>query len=137
MSKVRFHGTFRVDHGVLTNQGRVIFRRWLDPALEAIAQQAKVEAPVRTGRLRDSIRVSPIRWVGLFKAEGKVEATVPYAVFVHEGTRPHVIRARNAKALHFQMHGRDVFCKSVHHPGTKPNPFMMRAATKVVASRLR
>ena len=97
---------------------------------------AKAEAPVRTGRLRNAIKEAPLSFQG-FKVEGGIEidlADVPYAGYVRWGTRPHVIRARNAKALHFQMGGRDVFCKSVNHPGTKPNYFMERAVGRVARS---
>jgi len=133
----RVRGRFEVNRGVLTGQTRTIFKRWLNPTLDAVTAQAKQEAPVRTGRLRESIHKEPIRWVGFLKAEGKVVADAPYARYVHDGTRPHVIRARRAKALHFYWQGREVFVKSVNHPGTKPNPFMTRAARKVVGWRLR
>jgi hypothetical protein len=56
-----------------------------------------------------------------------------YAMYVEFGTPPHVIEAKNAKALHFKdgaiasslgFSGDDVFLKRVHHPGTAPNPFL-------------
>ncbi len=34
-------------------------------------------------------------------------------------TRPHVIRPRRAKALAFQMGGRQVFARAVNHPGSR------------------
>lgn len=91
---------------------------------------AKREVPVDTGRLRESIHAQRVRTVGRFHLESRVTASAPYARFVHEGTRPHIIRARNAKALHFYWPkvGREVFFKSVSHPGTRANPFLRRAA---------
>lgn len=59
-------------------------------------------------------------------------------IYLDEGTRPHVIRPKNAKVLRFPANhrpgsfpnmlislsgsrsGPDVFAKEVHHPGTKP-----------------
>ena len=51
-----------------------------------------------------------------------------YALFVHEGTKPHDITARNAGSLYFFWpHGPDgpnfYAFRTVHHPGTKPNKF--------------
>ena len=63
-----------------------------------------------------------------------------------EGTRPHIIRPKRAKALRFQkgrympktnpggkfrgpgkvIGGKTVFAKQVHHPGTKPRHFTRR-----------
>jgi len=82
------------------------------------------EAPERTGRLKRSIK-RKVRGT-----KGEVRAEAPYAVFVEKGTRPHIIRPVRARALRFQVGGEIVFAKLVHHPGTKPNPFMRRAAER-------
>jgi hypothetical protein len=79
-------------------------------------------APWRTGRLAGSI----VKEVG--SGEAVVEALAPYAVFVDQGTRPHEIRPANASVLAFEAGGRMVFTPLVRHPGSKPNPFMERAA---------
>lgn len=103
-----------------------------------IETEAKVLVPVRTGELRRSIHANRPRQVGRWRVEARVTASAPYARYVHEGTRPHIIRARNAKALHFYWPylGRDVFFKSVHHPGTGKTPFL-KAAANTVAKRHR
>ena len=49
-------------------------------------------------------------------------------MYVVEGTAPHEIRPVNASVLAFAVGGRMVFTSLVRHPGTKPNPFMERAA---------
>lgn len=79
-------------------------------------------APVRTGALRDSIQK--------FETEDgvKVGPTAPYAVFVEEGTAPHMIYPVNARCLAFMAGGRMVFTAYVSHPGTKPQPFVRYAA---------
>ncbi len=43
-----------------------------------------------------------------------------YARILHDGgtTRAHIIQAKNAKALAFQMNGQTVFRRLVHHPGS-------------------
>src|SRR5665647_1507564 len=63
-------------------------------------------------------------------SEGKVSVKplAFYALFVEKGTAPHIIRPVNASCLAFHggMLGGMVFTKLVHHPGTKPNPFIQR-----------
>jgi HK97 gp10 family phage protein len=52
----------------------------------------------------------------------------PYAAYVEFGTAPHEIRPKNPDGvLRFQINGRWVFAKVVHHPGTKPEPFVRPA----------
>lgn len=61
--------------------------------------------------------------------EGKVAtgADTPYAKYVELGTAAHDIVPTKAKALAFMLDGKQVFAKSVHHPGTKGQLFMRRA----------
>lgn len=85
--------------------------------------KAEMEArvPVRTGRLRQSIQV---------RTSGKnitVGPDTPYAAFVEFGTKPHVIEAKNKKALAFMVGGRAVVVKKVNHPGTKAQPYVRPA----------
>ena len=46
--------------------------------------------------------------------------------WLREGTKPHDIVAVNASALHFEVKGNEVFARSVHHPGTRPNDWESR-----------
>lgn len=79
-------------------------------------------APVKTGYLASTV----------FKEVSDREATVgvaaSYAKFVVEGTAPHEIRPINGGVLAFEVAGKLIFTPLVHHPGTKPNPFMDNAA---------
>lgn len=59
--------------------------------------------------------------------QGVVRCDHPAVRFVLDGTRPHIIRPRRAKALRFQMGGRTVFAKYVRHPGTRANNFLAAA----------
>ena len=79
-------------------------------------------APWRTGKLAGSI-VKEVTDGG-----AEIQALAPYAVFVEKGTAPHEIRPVSASILAFEARGRMVFTPIVRHPGTRPNPFMERAA---------
>ncbi|MCW4048054.1 MAG: hypothetical protein NWE99_10940 [Candidatus Bathyarchaeota archaeon] len=80
-------------------------------------------APYRTGRLADSIVKD------VYGDEARIMALATYAVFVEKGTAPHEIRPVNASVLRFETVGGEiVFTRLVRHPGTRPNPFMERAA---------
>jgi hypothetical protein len=48
-----------------------------------------------------------------------------YAPYVELGTGPHIIEAKNAKVLANPKTGQ-IFGRTVHHPGTKANPFLER-----------
>lgn len=52
----------------------------------------------------------------------------PVGRYVVEGTRAHIIAPRDKKALFWEGARHPV--REVHHPGTKANPFMQRAADK-------
>lgn len=51
-----------------------------------------------------------------------------YGAFVRGGTRPHEIRARLKKTLHFFVGNEEFFPTKVNHPGTEPNPYHIRVA---------
>lgn len=54
---------------------------------------------------------------------GQVHTDDPVASYIEHGTRPHVIRPKDAAALHFFIGPREIFATEVHHPGTEPHPF--------------
>lgn len=90
--------------------------------------KAFFEAPWKTGKLAGSI----VKDVG--QGEASIQALAPYAVYVVKGTAPHEIRPVNASCLAFKAAGGGmVFTRLVRHPGTKPNPFMQRAADETLA----
>lgn len=100
-------------------------RRLLEKAADFAEETMKKKAPKRTGRLRRSIR----KRVGRFEAE--IGPTVPYAVYVEYGTRPHIIRPVRARALRFEVEGEVVFARLVRHPGTKPQRFIRETAEEL------
>lgn len=85
------------------------------------------KGPPRTGRghLKTSVvkRIYP-NATGNILMEVQVGSSHPIALIHHEGTAPHVILPRNARALRFIADGRVVFAMIVHHPGTNPNRYL-------------
>lgn len=93
-------------------------REWADKT----ADLGKVMVPVRTGRLRGSIKR---------KNATQKRATVSAhytAFFVDAGTKRHEIVPKRSSGLVFAAGGRTVFAKKVDHPGSRPQPFRQRAA---------
>lgn len=92
-----------------------------------VVRFAKEEAPVgKTGDLRSQIRVEQSRDVsGRFSTGYDVVSNADYSVYVHEGTRPHKITGN--PLLAFMWRGSLVIVRSVNHPGTRANRFMVRA----------
>lgn len=95
---------------------------------------AKRYVRVHTGRLQGTIR----------KRRGKgsspsVEVVAglsnltPYVFYEHDGTVPHIIRARNRKTLRFidRRTGELRFPVQVRHPGTTGSRFLTRAIDEV------
>ena len=88
-----------------------------------IERNAKSSASVKTGHLRRSISTKM----------GDMEATIhtsnlKYAPMVEFGTRPHIIRAKNKKALYWKGASHPV--KQVSHPGSKAKPYLIPAFEK-------
>lgn len=55
---------------------------------------------------------------------------VPYGVYVHEGTKPHIILPSRKRVLRWSDGNQYFFAKKVNHPGTKPDQFLYNAANK-------
>ena len=88
-----------------------------------IERNAKSSASVKTGHLKRSISTKM----------GDMEATIhtsnlKYAPMVEFGTRPHIIRAKNKKALYWKGATHPV--KQVRHPGSKAKPYLIPAFEK-------
>ena len=98
--------------------------------IERFADQTEVimffEAPWKSGKLAQSI----VKQVD--NLEASVGPIVLYAGYIETGTAPHEIRPIRARVLAFKgTEGKMVFAPVVHHPGTKPNPFMHRTLEQV------
>ena len=121
-------------------------------ALRIIATQGVAEAkrivPRQTGNLGRTIRVGTVSDTNATVLAGGT-AQVGYAMYVEQGTRPHVIEARRAKVLAWgggrTLSGRlrkgsraTNFARRVKHPGTKARPYLVpgiRAALKKAGLR--
>lgn len=95
---------------------------------------AKRMVGVDTGRLRANTREQS----GVLSTAGPFSQVVSgwtgtqggarsYVMFHHDGTPPHVIRARRGHALRFEWRGAIVFRRQVRHPGTRGTRFLTRA----------
>lgn len=104
----------------------------------AAVREAKLLVPRKTGNLGRSIKVARVSGTSV-----TVVATAGYAAFVELGTRPHDIRPKNAKVLAWggarRLSGAlrsgskpTNFATLVHHPGTKPEPFLLPGAKRAV-----
>lgn len=63
------------------------------------------------------------------KLSGKIWSNARYAIFVHEGTRPHEIHVVAKQVLANKKTGQ-IFGTHVKHPGTKANKFLPRIIAK-------
>ncbi|MDX3237209.1 hypothetical protein PV392_16325 [Streptomyces sp. ME03-5709C] len=115
----------RIDQGRLARLLRArggIAERKLRQRTRRVASIAEREAP---GSMGDDVswRIE----AGPRGLQGVVTCSHPAVRFVLDGTRPHLIRPRRAKALRFEVGGRTVYAKLVRHPGTRANNFLRRA----------
>lgn len=91
---------------------------------EIVKRAAVIQCNKRTNKLSKSIvkRSS--------SSDGELSMIIgayqPYALYVHDGTKAHVIMPKKpGGVLHWvDGGGNDVFARVVHHPGYKGNPFL-------------
>lgn len=81
--------------------------------------------PVRTGFLRSSYQKI------ISGLSARIISTASYIMPVERGSKPHLIVAKNARALHFFIDGEEVFVKSVKHPSSHGRFFIQRTAETV------
>lgn len=125
-------------------QGSAIIKVTLNDGLRALGRlivPAKGTGPLAaatprvTGKLQRStffqITGSGIRQVLTVLQPARTPEGEFYGQFVREGTRPHVIRPRKAKALRFEMAGETVYAMQVNHPGTTANQYHKRVMVQL------
>ena len=92
----------------------------------------KKEAPYKQGRLKRSIRVDTRISDKYSIVTGYYdEGLAPHGDYVLFGTKPHMIKPKNKKALHWGGKG-GPFSKGHMHPGTKPNDFLKRGLERTL-----
>ena len=84
----------------------------------AVAREARQRVPVRSGKLKKSIKTR----FSMVKLEGQVYSNVPYAHLVEFGSRAHTVRPKKKKALRF-FKGGPVFTKRSRIPAQAGKPF--------------
>ena len=108
-----------------------VMRSALREGAKEIEERAKANVPVRTGKLRDSIKIRSrtnkrTGYVNLIVTAGdrkKGGGGAYYAHMVEFGTNPHEIRPKRAKSLFVA----GLLRQLVQHPGSKPSAFMRRS----------
>jgi hypothetical protein len=96
--------------------------RYLKRRGEIVLLAARAQVGVDTGDLKASLKIIHRRggpgqylWIG---------SELDHALVHHEGSRPHVIAARNQPFLRFSTGGRIIYTHAVQHPGTRPNRYL-------------
>ena len=106
----------------LTKSPDGLLGRWMQTRGRIVQLAAIRDCPKRTGKLSESIIM---RWAPTLQGqEVRVIARQPYAIYVHEGTKSHVITGN--PTLAFMWHGEMAYFHSVQHPGTQPNKFLSK-----------
>lgn len=125
--------TITLDEATLArwNQTGGMINRYVFGKAGRAAVFARQYAPVKSGKLRDGIRVEQARTAGRYTSGYQVVSTAPHSVYVVKGTRPH--RITGNPLLAFKVGSQTVFAQSVNHPGTKANDFMTRALQATMA----
>lgn len=118
----RVNGFLRSWDGLEKKLDAAGYRGWAMVLSRAAESMRRHGYSDRTGTLSGSMRSDPDR-VGGFEYRGSVEANTPYAKYVDEGTRPHVIRAKDGGVLRWFSGDEPVFRRAVFHPGTRPAEF--------------
>ena len=117
----------KTDLRIVANRLEEAIKKLIERLADYAEEEMKRRAPVKTGRLKHSIR----KRVDLINLEAEVGPEVSYGVYVEFGIRPHIIRPVRARALRFEATGEIVFARLVRHPGTKPKPFIHETAEAV------
>ena len=101
-----------------------ILRGALRAGAKPVLEQAKANAPVKTGVLAKGLKISTSGKGGTViakvKAGGKHAFVAPWLEY---GTAPHKITSKGGGWLFFG----GLFAKSIDHPGLSPRPFMRPA----------
>jgi len=115
-----------------------------DEALRAGAQAAfntaqdSADEHTVTGAMARSVRMRPLD--GGYIIDHDLQQA-PHTLFVHWGTKPHIIKPDEKKALRWPSGTgggtKFVFAKRVHHPGYRGDPWMIRARDDAAKAILR
>ena len=111
---------FSVDVGKLSDKTKGNVQKVLNNTGFKIETKAKGNVPVDTGHLRRGITTK----IGDMEVIVHT-SNIKYARGVEFGTRPHLIKPKNKKALYWKGAKHPV--KSINHPGSKAKPYLIPA----------
>lgn len=101
-----------------------IMRSALRQGANVVKDEAKANVAVKSGLLRDGLKVSTRSRRGVVTASVKAGGKHAYlARWIEYGTAAHKIAPKKAKSLFFG----GIFAEGVDHPGSAPKPFMRPA----------
>ena len=101
--------------------------RWgIDSTMADCVTTAKDLVPRKTAILQGSIQMRPAIDSGTKISGFWGSFATIYALWVEQGTGPHVILPKTKKALFWKGASHPV--RMVFHPGTKPHPYLMPSA---------
>ena len=134
MSSYRYvNGAQEVQAELLAYPAKVeqrVVRTALAAGARVVRDTAKQEAPRRSGKLAQTIRVSTKARNGQVTAgvrAGNLKTGVFYTHMVLGGTKSHNITPKKGKAMKYG----ESFRRSIIHPGAKANDFMGRAKSAI------
>jgi len=113
---------------------RVVIAPMIRRKTDAVLKRAIELCPVGKGPTSGNMRNSLYAQFTLDPPRGFVMCPDPAYIFVAGGTRPHPIDPVNGQFLVFPKDGVTWFATHVEHPGTKANPFLIKAAKEVIGS---
>jgi hypothetical protein len=114
----------------LTKNPEEIIGSYIKRRAMLLEQLAKQQVGKKSRRLQQSINHTMYYGAGGFIAS--IGSDNKIARLHHDGTKPHIIVPKSAKTLRFNSHGKIVYAKVVHHPGTKPNKYLTDNLRKVI-----
>lgn len=103
--------------------------RWMARRGRIATAAAKAKVGVHTGALRTAITMQHDR-KGIGRQQvirigtGIAGKKRGYALYHHEGTKAHVIQAKQGRLLSFKVGGKRVYAKAVRHPAKAGNPYL-------------
>lgn len=116
---------------VLTSASRRVVTQRASDVLAAARSTADPDSRAKRGALRYTVDGRSHR-----DLVARVGSSDPTILFEEEGTRPHIIRPRNTRALRFPgtkgFSGKIIHAAVVHHPGTKGSNFLKKALRSVI-----
>jgi len=105
------------------------FKKFLYEIASDILVEIIKTAPVKTGNLRRDVKIYDDD-TSNYKTKIANSKLVPYARFVHQGTKAYTIKPKRKKALKTPYGLK----RSVNHPGIKANPYFNTALSKYLRS---